>query len=410
MKTVIQIIDANTMELQETTRTVSNAGWMVAASANWPEALRRIREGRPNLIVLDATLPDVDGFEVCRRLRRDHETADIPILFLTGQNSPDQKTMAFEAGADDHLSKPCEPSELCARIQVLLNSSAPQANRVKASSSNSRIFSVFSLQGGAGVSTIAANLATHLFQLRGAPTVLVDLVPSAGLSSMMFNLSPKNSWSAMVKLEAEAIDEHVVNSLLIPHSSGIQLLPAPRVSNSKELLTGKKVARILSLLRDHHGYIVLDLPHDLQESTVAALDASNAILAIMGSDVASVTAQLAVADAFQLMNYPEERIRVVLNQTHESERLEQRQIETALKRPVEFGIPFASGAANAVNLGSPLAISKPGSAISLALADLAFQLSKNGQSPTSKEPSEALQRATRRLAHREHKPWWKLFN
>lgn len=372
-------------------------------------AQKRIVEGRPDLIVLDVTLPDVDGFEVCRRLRRDPETADIPVLFLTRQNSREQKIMAFEAGADDHLPKPYDPTELCARIQALLKRSASQANRITASSSKSEIFGVFSLQGGTGVSTLAVNSTINLFQLWRKPTVLVDLVPSAGQGAMMLDLSPQHSWAAIAQVEVEAIDEYMVDSLLMSHSSGIQLLPAPRVSNSNQLLTGKKVDRILSHLRNRHSYIVLDLPHDLQESTVVALDASDVILAMMGSDVASLTAQVAAMDAFKLMNYPEERIRFVLNQTRESERLEQKQMETALKRPVDFVIPFASGATQAVNLGSPLAISEPGSAASLALADMAFQLCEDGQSPASKEPSEAFQQAKRRLAHRERKPWWKLF-
>ena len=409
MKTLILIIDDNVTDLQETTKAISEGGWMVNTSANWEDAQRQIGKARPSLIVLDVTLPDVDGFEVCRCLRRDPETAHIPILVLTRQNSRDQKIMAFEAGADDHMSKPPEPTELCARIQALLNRSESQSERVKATLSESRIISVFSLQGGTGVSTLATNLATHLFRLRNKPTVLVDLVPSAGLSSMMLDLVPQHNWSAMAQVEADTIDEYMVDSLLMPHSSGIQLLPAPRVSNSKQLLTGKKVARILSLLRNRHSYIVLDLPHDLQESTVAALDASDAVLAIMGGDVASLTAQVDVAKAFGLMNYPEERIHFVLNQTHESERLEQKQIETALKHPVEFAIPFTSSATQAINIGSPLAISKPGNAVSLALADMAFQLSRDGQSPTSKEPSDALQQATRRLAHRERKPWWDVF-
>jgi two-component system, OmpR family, response regulator RpaA len=74
----------------------------------------------PDLIMLDIQLPKIDGFTVCRRLRQDDRTADIPIIILTGLEQAQNKVKAFDAGADDYLTKPFAVEEMLARVQAIL--------------------------------------------------------------------------------------------------------------------------------------------------------------------------------------------------------------------------------------------------------------------------------------------------
>lgn len=74
----------------------------------------------PDLIVLDVGLPDLDGFEVCRRLRGAPETADVPILFLTAQGALSNKVLGFKSGGDDYLTKPYASTELLLRVRALV--------------------------------------------------------------------------------------------------------------------------------------------------------------------------------------------------------------------------------------------------------------------------------------------------
>jgi len=101
---------------------LKNAGYRVQAAGTGQEALDLLGRDRPDLIVLDLMLPDIDGIEVCRRIRR---SSDIPILMLTARDEDVDKIIGLEVGADDYLTKPFNPRELVARVKSILRRAVP---------------------------------------------------------------------------------------------------------------------------------------------------------------------------------------------------------------------------------------------------------------------------------------------
>jgi len=97
------------------------AGYEVATAADGEQALSKARSIAPDLIVLDLMLPEVDGLEVCKILRRDPATATIPIIMLTARAADIDRVLGLELGADDYVAKPFSPRELVLRIRNLLN-------------------------------------------------------------------------------------------------------------------------------------------------------------------------------------------------------------------------------------------------------------------------------------------------
>jgi two-component system phosphate regulon response regulator PhoB len=95
-------------------------GFKVSATASGAEALRLAREQDPDLLLLDLMLPDLDGLEICRRLRRDPLTAAIPIIVLTAKAEESDKVLGLGLGADDYVTKPFAPAELVARVRAVL--------------------------------------------------------------------------------------------------------------------------------------------------------------------------------------------------------------------------------------------------------------------------------------------------
>ena len=92
----------------------------VEIGKNGEEGLTKARRGSPDLIVLDLMLPDLDGLEVCRRLKSDSKTKAIPVLMLTAKGNEMDRVVGFEVGADDYLTKPFSPRELVLRIRAIL--------------------------------------------------------------------------------------------------------------------------------------------------------------------------------------------------------------------------------------------------------------------------------------------------
>ena len=92
-------------------------GYQVEEASNGHDALSRLSSTKPDLIVLDLMLPDIDGFEVCRQIRA---KSDIPILMLTARKEDFDKIVGLELGADDYLTKPFNPRELVARVRAVL--------------------------------------------------------------------------------------------------------------------------------------------------------------------------------------------------------------------------------------------------------------------------------------------------
>jgi DNA-binding response OmpR family regulator len=92
-------------------------GFRVEAAADGAQALEKIRGLNPDLVILDIMLPEIDGFEVCRRVRND---SDVPIIMLTARDEDIDKIVGLELGADDYLTKPFNPRELAARVKAIL--------------------------------------------------------------------------------------------------------------------------------------------------------------------------------------------------------------------------------------------------------------------------------------------------
>jgi len=102
---------------------LKNAGYAVKTAATGKDALAHVALEKPALVVLDLMLPDIDGIEVCKRIR---QTSDLPILMLTARDEDVDKIIGLEVGADDYLTKPFNPRELIARIKSILRRAAPE--------------------------------------------------------------------------------------------------------------------------------------------------------------------------------------------------------------------------------------------------------------------------------------------
>jgi DNA-binding response OmpR family regulator len=117
--TSVLVVDDDPTMLEIVKTVLSSGGLEVSTSSTGREGLRAAHERPPDCAVLDVTMPDMTGLEVCRALRDDAETADIPIILLTGRGQWLDVASGFDAGADDYLVKPFTAQDLLTRVDAL---------------------------------------------------------------------------------------------------------------------------------------------------------------------------------------------------------------------------------------------------------------------------------------------------
>lgn len=124
MKAKVLVVDDEKDILDLVAYNLNKEGFETETSENGEEALRMIRKGRHDLIILDLMLPGIQGMELCRILKTSDETFSVPIIMLTAKNEELDKVLGLEMGADDYITKPFSPRELMARVKAVLRRTA----------------------------------------------------------------------------------------------------------------------------------------------------------------------------------------------------------------------------------------------------------------------------------------------
>lgn len=131
MKSKILVVDDEPDVVELVEFNLRNAGFDVVTAEDGEAAVKKARSSCPDLMVLDVMLPEIDGFEVCKLLRRDPSTAKIPIIMLTAKAAEIDRVLGLEFGADDYLTKPFSPRELILRIKKLIQRKTGEAEKIE---------------------------------------------------------------------------------------------------------------------------------------------------------------------------------------------------------------------------------------------------------------------------------------
>jgi phosphoserine phosphatase RsbU/P len=127
----VLIVDDARITRRIATDQLERAGFQVASAASGEEGLALVAAEPPDLVLLDITMPGIDGLEACRRLKADPATADIPVIFLSALDEVEQVVTGLEAGASDYISKPFRPAELLARVRAHVRLKKLQEERAR---------------------------------------------------------------------------------------------------------------------------------------------------------------------------------------------------------------------------------------------------------------------------------------
>ncbi|RMG92734.1 MAG: response regulator [Chloroflexi bacterium] len=379
------------------------SGFEVEVAQDGEEALQKVQDFAPDLVVLDVMMPGMSGIDVCRHLRSQPETAHIPIMMLSAKGQVPDKVLGFEAGADDYVTKPVARQELVARAKALLHRArfSPQSAVVRPTA---QIIAVVGAKGGVGTTTIAINLAA-LLAADGKVVTLAEMRTTPGTAAFHLNMTPRQDLGHILQLPPEKLNWREVNRRLVKHSSGIRLLAAPQSHDAPDMPPEYATA-ITEALALRCDYLFVDLPTIAGESARSILETVDQILLITEPEVLSVRAARAKLDILkEWLLFDQTRV-VVLARAPSAMMLKREEIEASLgvvpedqtgisplQTPAEGGgrvvgaIPPSPEAFQAASrTGIPVVIGKPDLLASQAIRDLKKWLVEQVALPTTSLP------------------------
>lgn len=258
----ILIIDDDLDTLRLVGLMLQRQGYQITAATSGQQGLDKAFEDIPHLILLDIMMPDMDGYEVARRLRANSKTVDVPILMFTAKTQLDDKVAGFEVGADDYLTKPTHPSELQSHVKALLARAGKTAERAATAQHEQHgyVIGLMSARGGMGVSSLATNLAASLHRKFQADVVLAELTPGQGSLALDLGIAEDDGLANLLSKAPAEITRNNVSEQLIPHDAGFKALIASNHPRDFQLINQVSqyenlVARMSTLGR----FIILDL-------------------------------------------------------------------------------------------------------------------------------------------------------
>jgi len=263
----ILIIDDDVDTLRLVGLMLQRQGYEIIAASNGAQGLAKALEEHPDLILLDVMMPDMDGYEVARRLRKNPVTLTVPILMFTAKTQLDDKVAGFEVGADDYLTKPTHPTELQAHVRALLartTQKEPTDIATAIHEQHGYVIGVLSARGGLGVSSIASNLAAAIFTRTRSDVILAELTPGQGTLSTDLGIQDQTGLTELLQGTVPEITREKVESSLALHNSGLKLLLASQ--NPRDVTLTSQVQNyevIVTRLSALARFVVLDLGNGL---------------------------------------------------------------------------------------------------------------------------------------------------
>jgi pilus assembly protein CpaE len=348
---------------------------VVGEARDGKECLDLAMRARPNIVLIKEDLPVINGLDAAEQI-----TSELPevgvILILTGHEGEEVWHKMLRAGIREFMTRPYAPDRLLAEIRKVADL---QTKKKKTASDASpghnivpqrQVITVASPRGGCGKSLVATNLAVAVAS-QGHKVALVDLNLWGGDVAMLMDLTPRRTLGDLLP-GFGGIDYDIVDSVMVKHASGVAVLSAPLTGTfDGTTLSRYMVQSILEALRQNYECTVVDTSYPNLESTLAAMDYSDLILVVVGTDLPRLRDGKQYLKNLVAANYPKEKIRVVLNRATSSREISTSEVDSILEFEVSARLPSDDTAAgSSLNLGQPIVTASPGKPLARALAGL----------------------------------------
>jgi pilus assembly protein CpaE len=364
---------------------------VVGTAVDAPSAGDRLREEQVDVLLHGSSRGDRLPTQDVHTLQ---SASPAPIVIVTSGCTPEFLQEALAHGVQDVAILPqlTESLVFTLRRAHVLNNNAPRAQSQTPSLSRpggeGRVITVFSPKGGVGKSTLATGLAGSYCGPLKRSTLLIDLDLQFGDVGIMMGIDPTQTIVDLVTTTGE-LDPDKLVGYVVEHASGMHVLAAPLRPEDAELVTEDRIGQLIDVAKAAYDIVVLDTPPHFDATTLAALDRSDRLVLLTTMDIPTVKNAKLALQTLNLLQYPRERIALVVNRPLPRADLREGDITRTLDMAITAIIPGDKEIGAAVNRGVPVTVASPRSPASKAIRELAELLLPNVVSIESKGGGDA---------------------
>ena len=307
----ILIVDDEKNVLRMVGYLLEQEGYQTSVATSGMEALEKIAAQKPDLVILDVMMPDMSGFEVCERLRKQPETIRLPILMFSALSDSKSENQGFEFGADEYISKLTEPEIFKARVATLLRRTQMLYTPIK---KIGKVLGFMGAKGGVGTTTVVLNLATVL-ATEGKEVAAVEMRSDFGAFSTQLNLDsvgPVAGMTGLLKLSPDKISEQQVDTYMIKLHSGLRILVGPQNVAEYQEIEPQQAEAIIDILASMKDFVFLDLPCHPCKANRAAIQRCNLVVLVVEAEPTSVASAEVALNLLKSWGIVRQNIRLVI--------------------------------------------------------------------------------------------------
>jgi pilus assembly protein CpaE len=356
-----------------------NSVQVTAAIAQIPELEVLLRKNQDAVLIMGPTFKREDVVSIAEAVSSEHP--QLGIILISSDMTTDLLRDALRVGIRDVLPSAITTKQLLPAVerayqhsQRIKNAMTGFGKEAAASTEKkphepAKVITFFSAKGGVGKTFIASNIAVALAQQTKSKVVLADLDLQFGDVAVMLQLTPERTIYDVIS-SMERLDADMMEGFLTAHSSGLKTLLSPVQPNQADAISGKHILKIMEVLRGMSDYLIIDTSSSFNDNVLAVLDSSDEIYLVATMDVPSLKNTRLSVHMMDMLQYPKEKMSLVLNRANSKVRLTPKDVERALEMKPVASIPSDIIVPLSVNKGIPLVLDLPRSGVSRSLFQL----------------------------------------
>ena len=344
---------------------------LVGDSSNGQDALDKISDLKPHIVLIGNTLEGIEGLRLTEILSTDFP--NIQPIIMSSESSPESFRQAMKAGAKDYLIEPFSVQDLSEAINNVYDKWLKDRSELFTEEPKTRIISFFATKGGVGKTTLAVNIAAEL-AAKGKKTLLIDASLQFGDVALMLDLHPKSTISDVIEKNEFTID--ALQRRITKHSCGLEVLCAPKEPALAESITPKHLQTIIDVIKPLYQFIIIDMPATITEKEYSIWDKTTLLFLVATLEITSLkNTKIFLKTLHDIIKYDMNKVKIILNKDTPDVGIDKSGLEAGLGIPVYATIPRELMLAQvSLNRGEAFVLRSPSSKLSKSIIEVAGKL------------------------------------